>query len=359
MKIIDRYLVKSFFAAFGVCVCIFSILVIMGRYFEKMGIFNDYHAQWKDVLAYLLLGLPFYLNLILPIATLLALLFSLGQIQQRGELTAMRGAGIASARLYAPYFALGLFLSIVSLTGGLLFLPKINFAARAVYRAEIKQGQVLNYRRDRIVAAGQQHRRFTIGWLDAEQNEIRDIVVDRFDDRLEWLETISAKRAAYRDGQWVFFEGTWRRRDPAQPGGYRQEPFREQAVSIPENPKDFLLEDKLTDDMTGPEIVRRIHRLRRQGAVSSRERVALHLRLALPFANVVVIALGIPFALRMGHKGRTQTFSYALGLAFLYWGMTSICQSFGEQGHMPPWMAAWASNATFTLLALRLFGRAA
>jgi len=122
-------------------------------------------------------------------------------------------------------------------------------------------------------------------------------------------------------------------------------------VAIPETPSDFLLEDKMTDDMTGHEIVRRIRRLRSLGAGTDRERVALQLRVALPFANMVVIALGIPFAVRTGHQGRTQTFSYALALAFLYWGMTSICQSFGEQGRMPAWVAAWASNVAFTMLA--------
>ena len=89
----------------------------------------------------------------------------------------------------------------------------------------------------------------------------------------------------------------------------------------------------------------------RLGASTHKEQVAWHMRLALPFANMIVIALAIPFALRSGTHGRTQNFSYALALAFLYWGMTSICQSFGEQGQMPAWLAAWMSNLLFFTLA--------
>ena len=63
--------------------------------------------------------------------------------------------------------------------------------------------------------------------------------------------------------------------------------------------------------------------------------------MALPFANMIVIALAIPYALRSGAHARAQNFSYALGSAFLYWGTTSICQSFGEHGQMPAWLAAW------------------
>src|SRR5471030_2763680 len=107
MKLMDGYLVKGFLKPFGACVLIFCILVILGRFFDKMGIFTAFHARPKDILVYLLLGLPLWLNLVLPVATLLSLLFALGQHQQQGEITAFRGAGIATLRLYLPYFCIG------------------------------------------------------------------------------------------------------------------------------------------------------------------------------------------------------------------------------------------------------------
>src|SRR5258708_3745677 len=133
---------------------IFCILVILGRFFDKMEIFNNFHAHPKDILLFLVLGLPYWLNLVLPVATLLALLFSLGQLQQRGELTACRCAGISSFRLYAPYFAIGMLLSLISLVGGLTFLPKLNFASRTIYRVHIKRRGAVEYRKDHVVVAG-------------------------------------------------------------------------------------------------------------------------------------------------------------------------------------------------------------
>ena len=96
MKILDRYLIKSFIVPFFVCVLIFCVLVVLGRFFDKMEIFVRFHAHLKDIVAFLVLGLPFWLNLVLPVATMLALLFSLGQLYQRGEFTAFRSAGIPS-----------------------------------------------------------------------------------------------------------------------------------------------------------------------------------------------------------------------------------------------------------------------
>ena len=96
MKILDLYLIKSFLLPFGICVLIFSVLVLLGRFFDKMDIFVSYHAHLKDIIEFLLLGLPFWLNLVLPVASMLALLFSLGALYQRGEFTAFRSAGIPS-----------------------------------------------------------------------------------------------------------------------------------------------------------------------------------------------------------------------------------------------------------------------
>lgn len=352
IKRIDRYLLREFLKPLAASVAIFCILVTLGRFFDKMSIFTDYHAKLKDIAAYLLWGLPFWLSLVLPVATLLALLFSLGQHQQRGELNALRGAGVATVRIYTPYFCIGLVLSILSLIGGLTFLPACNFKARRVYRLQIKHEPFLTTLRDNIVTTGQNNRRFTIGWLDAGKNEMRNVVVDRFDEASHPIETLSAERALYQNGQWIFYNGTLIRYDPNQKGLFQEEPFTERKVDIPEKPMDFLYEDKKPEDMSGREILERLRRLRRLGVPAYKEHVALHLKWSLPFANLIVIALGIPFGLRSSHKGKIQTFGYALGLAFLYWGTVSTCQSYGEQGRMAAWIAGWFPNLLFSAVAV-------
>lgn len=347
MKIVDRYLIKGFLAPLSVCLLLFCVLVILGRFFDKMSIFVRFHAPLKAIAVYLLYGLPFWLNLVMPVATMLALLFSLGQLQQRGEFTALRGAGIPSWRLFLPYGAMGLFLSLLSLYGGLTFLPKLNFESRKVYRVDIKKRDVLEYRKDNVVMAGRDRRRFTIGWLDVESGLLKEVIIDRFDDNYAWLETISAKTAQYENGRWRFDDGVIRLQDAERPMGLREEPFKVRYVNIPERPVDFAVEDKIVDDMTGRELIKRAYRLRQRGAPANKEKVAFQMRMALPFANLVVIALAIPFALR-GAQARTQNFTYAIGLAFLYWGVASFFQSLGEQGRVAPWISAWMANFIFS-----------
>jgi lipopolysaccharide export system permease protein len=353
-KLMDRYLIKGFLRPFGACVLIFCILVMLGRFFDKMPTFTQYHARPRDIALFLLYGLPMWLNMVLPVATLLSVLFALGQHQQRGEITALRGAGIATARIYAPYFVVGFILSLFSLAGGLTFLPTINYKARTIYAVNIKHQGIGSYRQDQVVASGRNHRQYTIGWLDVEKSEMKDVVMDRFDNNSRLLETVSARRAVYRDGKWIFYNGKQIMHDPNQPGVFQQTDFLKRSFDVAETPQDFALQDKDPEDMTAKEIQRQIRRQRGLGVPTNRAEVALHMKIALPFAHWVVIALGLPFALGNSHKGKIQTFGYALTVAFIYWGTTSVCQSFGEQGNLPAWMAAWVSNVLFTGVALFL-----
>lgn len=357
MKVLDRYLIKGYTNPFLACLGVFCILVILGRYFDKMGTFNTFHAKPLVILSYLLLSIPFWLNTVMPVATLLALLFSLGALQQRGEVTAMRSAGISSLRLFSPYFAIGFFLAAVSLIFGMSLFPKLNFQSRVVYREVIKNQAAVSYRKDNVVAAGYDNRQFTIGWVDIEHNRLERVVIDKFDKDLVWEESISAKEAQYIDGRWRFMNGLLRRPTPAG-DAIVEEKFTEKWGDLRERPRDFVVENKEAQDMTSHELRRRIKRLKQLGVKTTVEQTAYHLRIALPFANLVVIALGIPFAVRQGRHGRVQTFAYALFASFLYWGCVSICESLGDQGSVPPVIAAWMANGVFAVVAAFLFKKA-
>src|SRR5262249_13420021 len=113
MKIIDGYLIRQFLKPLGACTVIFTVLVFIGHFFDKMTVFNAFPAHLWDVFVYLILGVPYWLNFIFPVVTLLALMFSLGPLQQRGEITAMRGAGVSAYRVFSPFIGMGLLISLV------------------------------------------------------------------------------------------------------------------------------------------------------------------------------------------------------------------------------------------------------
>ena len=87
--------------------------------------------------------------------------------------------------------------------------------------------------------------------------------------------------------------------------------------------------------------------LRKIGASTLKERVAVQSKLAFPLSNVVMCILGIPFALGFRRSNRMFCFGLSLGIAFLFWWVMSISQTAGESGMVSPAIAAWGPLVIF------------
>ena len=85
--------------------------------------------------------------------------------------------------------------------------------------------------------------------------------------------------------------------------------------------------------------------------------MATHGKLAYPFTNFVICALGIPIALRLRLNAKVLSFCVALGLSFMYLWSIEIGKALGNGGQLPPLLAAWLPNAIFGALASYLIFR--
>jgi lipopolysaccharide export system permease protein len=78
----------------------------------------------------------------------------------------------------------------------------------------------------------------------------------------------------------------------------------------------------------------------------------LHLKVASPFAAMVMILLAVPLATR---GTRATSLPAAIGLGFAigvsYFFVVGFSRALGQAGSLPPAMAAWTANAVFALVA--------
>ena len=80
-------------------------------------------------------------------------------------------------------------------------------------------------------------------------------------------------------------------------------------------------------------------------------------KLAYPFTNLIICALGIPIALRLRKSSRVVAFCAALALSFFFLWMMEVGRTLGVSGTLPPLAAAWLANVGFGALALYLLRR--
>jgi hypothetical protein len=113
MKIIDRYLLRTFLVPFFYCLTAFMMMYVIFDLFDNLNDFVEGQTPLLLVVKYYLILFPSVLIRIVPISLLLAVLYSLSTLTKNNELTAMRASGISILRLMVPFLAVGFLFTVV------------------------------------------------------------------------------------------------------------------------------------------------------------------------------------------------------------------------------------------------------
>lgn len=88
---------------------------------------------------------------------------------------------------------------------------------------------------------------------------------------------------------------------------------------------------------------------------AARFELLLHQQWAQPFGTLVMLALGLPFAFRLGRRRPVfRAFGATLGLVAAYLFCDSVSTDMGARGALSPLVAAWGAHVVFGALGLAL-----
>ena len=104
-KIFYRYIARSFWAPFGFGLGVFCLLLIFGSLFDKLNFFMKSGAGGGLFARYILYQAPYFIVKMTPMATLLAVLFSLGNMMSKGEWKAGLAGGWRPFDMLKPLLA--------------------------------------------------------------------------------------------------------------------------------------------------------------------------------------------------------------------------------------------------------------
>jgi lipopolysaccharide export system permease protein len=97
-----------------------------------------------------------------------------------------------------------------------------------------------------------------------------------------------------------------------------------------------------------------IERLKISGVRAGKWVVDLGFKISQPFATVILVLFGVPFAAFRRRGGLVFGFGLSLLVCFVFFGFMQVGKIFGYQGYVGAIPAAWAGNAVFGLLGLYL-----
>jgi lipopolysaccharide export system permease protein len=113
LKILDRYIIKTFFGPFFFIFSVLFFIFIVNIIWVQLGQFMGKGLSYWQILKLLFyLGVS-VISMVLPLTILLASIMSFGEFGERYELAAMKAAGISLTRVMVPLLGVATILSIM------------------------------------------------------------------------------------------------------------------------------------------------------------------------------------------------------------------------------------------------------
>jgi lipopolysaccharide export system permease protein len=374
MRLLDRYLLRELLIPLFYCLCGFVMLSVLFDLFAQLNHFQGSKLHARDIVQYYLVGLPGMLALVLPVVLLLALLYALGNHGRHHELTAIRAAGISVWRLCLPYFAVGF------LAAGCLFALNELLVPDAAEAQE----EILVSRLPRPRGAPGPHQIRSSGFVNASEGrkwEWGEYNLDTggmIKPNVHWTQPngsilwISAERAVRTNGVWTFFD-VREYIEQDETNAFPTPLLQTNALAFPqftETPEAIKSELKLASRVSLPgkklsntdiPITEILTYLRFHPNPSESDArllyTKLHERLAAPWACVVAVLIGIPFAAGSGRRNVFVGVASSLSLCVAYLLLQRLGSALSLAGFAPPWLGAWLPNMSFATLGLWLMAR--
>jgi lipopolysaccharide export system permease protein len=371
MRLLDRYLLRELLVPLGYCLGGFLVFWITYDLFTQLANFQENHLTAAEIGEYELIKAPEQLVIVIPLALLLALLYTLGNHARHHEITAMRAAGISLWRLAVPYLGVGLLggLALLLLNEGAV-PESADRAEQILLRHASDQARipVRQWQRSITFRNELDGRTWRIGAYNVTTHEMRN-------PSLEWVlpdgtrRKLDAGRALRANDIWVFQDVN----EVIIPAGGAE------AQTLVPKPRLELPELSETPRLIRSEIkISRLDSLRtaKRTTLSIREiREFLHLhpsldarrrnlletmlqnQFAMPWTCLVVVLIALPFGATSGRRNAFVGVASSVLICLLYVVARELALAFGGGGRIEPWVAAWIPNFFFALVGLVLAHR--
>jgi LPS export ABC transporter permease LptG/LPS export ABC transporter permease LptF len=359
--ILDEYVMRSFLRNFALVLVSLVILFIIFTFFELIGDILRYRTPLSIVGDYLLNLVPFILNSVLPLVSLVAVLITFGEFNRKSELTAMKATGISLYRIVAPMLVVATLLSALLFVFDETYLPSANRRQEALLSVIKGKPAQTFLRPDRKWISGQTTgpkgsqaeptRIFYYQFFDPDKNDFANLTVFEFQPgTFNLTRRIFAQSARWDDklNEWIFEDG-WQRTFQGESISSYQ-PFTVSTFpEIHEEPSYFKKEDRQSQEMSYTELATYIQDLKQSGFDTMRLRVQLNRKLAYPLMTLVLAILAIPFSLFAGKRGGIAGIGTAIGVAICYWVIAGIFENLGDVNSLPAILAAWSPDLLFAI----------
>ncbi len=346
MKILNKYIFRQFAKAFVFSSIAFVCLFVLVNMVEKLGEFMDKNLSLWDIVCDYALAIPSIILVISPVSALLSSILVAGRLSFSGELPAIRSAGVSMRQLLLPFFTGGMIILVLNLLNAWWISPSAVTEKSAFEQRSFKNNPAALHENSNIHILEPGKRMVSIGTINPDCSILSAVSIEEFNGtRLISRTDTDTMRYDQKKSEWIMHNASTRFFTRGSEA-FHFAPVKPLKLALSPN---SLAELNLQPDEMN--IIRHYQYLskKQKAGFSGLERsmVKFHNKIALPFASLIIILIGVPLSAKKKRGGLASEISVTLFVGFLFLGVQKTSAIAGDQGMLNPMLAAWLPNILF------------
>ena len=363
MKIIDRYMAKGFLGSFLWCLFVFVIMAIIIDVFSFIDDIVKYKIPLQSVIAFYFYYIPTIFVQVIPMAALLATIYTLSNLNKNNEIIAMKSSGLGLWRILMPLLVLGFLISAFTFMINDRVIPLTSKISQLIRREELekyKSGDKQLKIIENVAIYGTGNRIVFARNYDTVEKRLTNIIIHEHDVGENLVLKTTAQSAVWTGREWKFYKVIIYKVNNSGKMLGPPEFYSEKIIPLKEKPRDFASKEWKSDFMSYRELRNYIENFRGSGVKITRNLlVDLHYKLAFPLISLIIIMVAAPFALLTMRGGVMIGIGMSIVIGLLYYAVIAVSLAFGKAGIFPPFIAAWSGNIIFTGFGIYLLNKRA
>lgn len=363
-SVIHRYIFRELLAPFLLSIMFFLFIFLMRTMLDITNLVVNYRVSLGTVSRMMLFSIPYFLEFILPMAAMMAVLLTFLKMSGDNEIVALKAGGYSLYKLLPPVLVFCL-LGFAATT--LITIYGVPWGKNGVrdLLLELKTSSYSALLKERTFNTKFKGMMVYVNKTDPKTNSLIDVFIEDRNNRGMVL-TVTAPRGqmiSSPDGgsfHLRLFNGFINQVRLADKSahGIRFDTYDvrldiSKAIVAARNAR------KDEDEMSFTELRNHIDQATKKDARFNRVLIEIHKKFSLPFACIALGILAVPLGIQS--KSVKRSFGIGLGLIFflMYYMMLSAGWVFGEAGIYPPVIGMWAPNIVMGGLGLFMLVRSA
>jgi len=357
-KLVDKYILKQVIEMFLMGVAVFTSIIFASDTFitliKQISLFG---IPFNVAFIMIILNLPQVIVMTIPMGVLLATVMTLNNLSLKSEITVMKACGIGLNRIAKPIFLFAIVMSVLSFFINETVVPittrqSKDLALWSLGQKNIPEGKQ-NFVFKELKDGGILKRLFYVGYCEDKTLHNITVLDTTKDDTIQILQADEGKTSP--EG-WNFQKGAVYTVNN-QGKVLNTTLFDSSVVQFGLDLSDEL-NDNLAKEMNFTKLLKFLNKNK---DIKDRNYLLIELfdKLALPLTTIAFVLIGVPLAITPPRVRYNRGFLFSIFIIFAYYLIRALSISFGEEGNIPAFLAAWMPNIVLTILGVWLYYRKA